>query len=39
MSMFRSTHRPIPPQLVLGFGNTGTREIEAGIRTVADLLG
>ena len=25
-------------QLVLGFGNTGARAIEAGIRTVADLL-
>ncbi len=38
MSAFRSTHRTTPPQLVLGFGNTGTREIEVGIETVADLL-
>ena len=39
MSTYRSTHGTTPPQLVLGFGNTGTREIEAGIRAVADLLG
>jgi GntR family transcriptional regulator/MocR family aminotransferase len=26
------------PQLVLGFGNTGQRAIEAGIAAVADLL-
>jgi GntR family transcriptional regulator/MocR family aminotransferase len=38
MSTFRSTHQPTPPQLVVGFGNTSTREIEAGIRSVADLL-
>ena len=38
MSMFRSDRAVTPPQLVLGFGNTGSRAIEAGIRTVADLL-
>ena len=38
MSTYRSTREPVPPQLVLGFGNTGVREIEAGIRAVADLL-
>ncbi|MDX6372802.1 MAG: GntR family transcriptional regulator / MocR family aminotransferase, partial [Nocardioidaceae bacterium] len=38
MSTYRSTHEPTPPQLVLGFGNTSSREIEAGIRVVADLL-
>jgi GntR family transcriptional regulator/MocR family aminotransferase len=38
MSTYRSTGAVVPPQLVLGFGNTGTRAIEAGIRTVGDLL-
>ncbi|HEX5088300.1 MAG TPA: PLP-dependent aminotransferase family protein [Nocardioides sp.] len=38
MSTYRSTGSATPPQLVLGFGNTSTRAIEAGIRTVADLL-
>jgi GntR family transcriptional regulator / MocR family aminotransferase len=38
MSTYRSTGAKRPPQLVLGFGNTGARAIEAGIRTVADLL-
>jgi GntR family transcriptional regulator/MocR family aminotransferase len=38
MSRYRSGHEPDPPQLVLGFGNTGTREIGAGIAAVADLL-
>jgi GntR family transcriptional regulator/MocR family aminotransferase len=38
MSTYRSTHQTTPPQLVLGFGNTGSREIEVGIRAVADLL-
>jgi len=38
MGTYRSTHEPVPPQLVLGFGNTSGREIEAGIRAVADLL-
>jgi GntR family transcriptional regulator/MocR family aminotransferase len=38
MSAYRSTHDPIPAQLVLGFGNTSSREIDAGIRAVADLL-
>src|SRR6185437_9173757 len=38
MSLYRSSHSPVPPQLVLGFGNTGVRDIEAGVRAVADLL-
>jgi len=38
MSTYRSTGSPAPAQLVLGFGNTDSRAIEAGIRTVADLL-
>ena len=38
MSTYRSTRSRTPPQLVLGFGNTGARAIEAGIRTVADLM-
>jgi GntR family transcriptional regulator / MocR family aminotransferase len=38
MSTYRSTGSPTPPQLVLGFGNTTSRAIEAGIRTVADVL-
>ena len=38
MSTYRSGHQTTPPQLVLGFGNTGSREIEVGIRAVADLL-
>jgi GntR family transcriptional regulator/MocR family aminotransferase len=38
MSTYRSTGAAVPPQLVLGFGNTGTRAIEAGIRTVGELL-
>ena len=39
MSTYRSTRALTPPQLVLGFGNTTSRAVEAGIRTVADLLG
>jgi hypothetical protein len=35
----RSDRSPVPPQLVLGFGNTGQRAIEAGIALVGDLLG
>jgi GntR family transcriptional regulator/MocR family aminotransferase len=38
MRRYRSGREPGPPQLVFGFGNTGTREIEAGIAAVADLL-
>ena len=38
MSIYRSGREATPPQLVFGFGNTGTREIEAGIAAVADLL-
>jgi GntR family transcriptional regulator / MocR family aminotransferase len=37
MSTYRATRRTTPPQLVLGFGNTSSREIEAGIAAVADL--
>ncbi len=38
MSTYRSTRATDPPQLVLGFGNTGPRAIEAGIAAIADLL-
>ena len=38
MGSFRATRAPAPPQLVLGFGLTGERAIEAGIAAVADLL-
>ncbi len=38
MSLHRATGAVTPPQLVLGFGNTGERGIESGIRAVADLL-
>ena len=38
MSGYRFGAADRPPQLVLGFGLTGERAIEAGIATVADLL-
>jgi GntR family transcriptional regulator / MocR family aminotransferase len=38
MSAYRSTHAAQPPQLILGFGNTGTRQIRAGISAIAGLL-
>jgi GntR family transcriptional regulator/MocR family aminotransferase len=38
MGPFRAARVPAPPQLVLGFGLTGERAIEAGIAAVADLL-
>ncbi len=38
MAPFRAIRGAAPPQLVLGFGLTGERAIEAGIATVADLL-
>src|SRR3954447_3029382 len=38
MGRYRSTHATRPPQLVIGFGNTGVRAIEDGIKTVAALL-
>ena len=38
MSPFRSTRATVPPQLVVGFGNTSARAIEAGIGAVVDLL-
>ena len=38
MTPFRAARVPAPPQLVLGFGLTGERAIEAGIAAVADLL-
>ena len=38
MQPFRAVRVPAPPQLVLGFGLTGERAIEAGIAAVADLL-
>jgi GntR family transcriptional regulator/MocR family aminotransferase len=39
MSRYRSTHDTVPPQLVIGFGNTGTRAIHAGVSAIARLLG
>ncbi|MGH3160283.1 MAG: PLP-dependent aminotransferase family protein [Streptosporangiaceae bacterium] len=38
MTPFRAARVPASPQLVLGFGLTGERAIEAGIAAVADLL-
>jgi GntR family transcriptional regulator/MocR family aminotransferase len=38
MSGYRAFGSATPPQLVLGFGNTGERTIEPGIAAVADLL-
>jgi GntR family transcriptional regulator / MocR family aminotransferase len=38
MSLFRSAIGDAPPQLVLGFGNVGERDIEPGLSAVADLL-
>jgi GntR family transcriptional regulator/MocR family aminotransferase len=38
MSRYRSTHAVTPPQLVIGFGNTGARAIEEGITTIGPLL-
>jgi len=38
MAPFRAIRGAAPPQLVLGFGLTGERAIEAGIAAVADLL-
>jgi GntR family transcriptional regulator/MocR family aminotransferase len=38
MSAHRADHRPDPPQLVLGFGNTSQRAIQTGISLIADLL-
>ncbi len=38
MAPFRAARGAAPPQLVLGFGLTGERAVEAGIAAVADLL-
>jgi GntR family transcriptional regulator / MocR family aminotransferase len=38
MSSFRASGSTAPPQLVLGFGNVGERDIGPGIAAVADLL-
>ena len=38
MAALRHASGTAEPQLVLGFGNTGKRGIEAGISAVADLL-
>jgi GntR family transcriptional regulator/MocR family aminotransferase len=38
MSMLRAAGSTTPPQLVMGFGDTGDRAIEAGIAAIADLL-
>jgi GntR family transcriptional regulator/MocR family aminotransferase len=37
MSAYRAGHRPDPPQLVLGFGNTGQRAIQAGIAVLGEV--
>lgn len=39
MSRYRSAPGEHPPQLVVGFGNTGVRAIEEGIAAVGPLLG
>ena len=39
MAEYRSAPDPTaPPQLVMGFGNTGERAIEPAIAAIADLL-
>ena len=38
MSTYRADHRPDPPQLVLGFGNTSQQAIRAGIAVLGDIL-
>jgi GntR family transcriptional regulator/MocR family aminotransferase len=38
MSSCRADHAPGPPQLVLGFGNTTQRAIQAGIAVLGDIL-
>ncbi len=38
MSAYRSGHSAQPPQLVLGFGNTGHHAIRAGVAVLADIL-
>jgi GntR family transcriptional regulator/MocR family aminotransferase len=38
MSTHRAGHSAEPPQLVLGFGNTGQRAIRAGIVVLGDIL-
>jgi hypothetical protein len=38
MSTHRATHAPDPPQLVLGFGNTSQRAIQAGMAVLGDIL-
>jgi GntR family transcriptional regulator/MocR family aminotransferase len=39
MSSYRSDHAVVPPQLVLGFGNTDERAIRSGIAAIRDVLG
>jgi GntR family transcriptional regulator / MocR family aminotransferase len=38
MSTHRADRSPEPPQLVLGFGNTGQRAIQAGIAVLGDII-
>jgi GntR family transcriptional regulator/MocR family aminotransferase len=38
MSTYRADHRPDPPQLVLGFGNTSQQAIRTGIAVLGDIL-
>jgi GntR family transcriptional regulator / MocR family aminotransferase len=37
MSTYRADRGAEPPQLVLGFGNTGQRAIEAGVAVLGEL--
>lgn len=38
MSTHRADHSPRPPQLVLGFGNTGQRAIRLGVTVLGDIV-
>ena len=38
LSAFRNGAAPLPPALVLGFGNVAESSVDAGIAAVADLL-
>lgn len=38
MSTHRADHSPRPPQLVLGFGNTGQRAIRSGVSVLGDIV-
>jgi GntR family transcriptional regulator / MocR family aminotransferase len=38
MSAYRASHAADPPQLVLGFGNTGQRAIRTGVEVLGEVL-